>query len=438
MRVKAGLFGRAAILGGCIACVLPAVALAKPTVCASGCEQTTIKGAIEAAASGATVTVAPGNYYENLEVTKPLTLKGSGPSTVIYPGVSQPTCPVGTEGTLCTGEAGEEASIVVKVAASNVTIENLSVNGNNPKLTSGDVEEGQDIDARGGIVEDYGAGKFNDLTVTKVSISNIWERGLYASSEGTGFNFNHDTVNNVQGEEESIGIFDFGGSGEIVHDSVSNSQDGIALNWSTGTKIEDNKITKTPSGIHTDNNGGFGGTADVIKNNEVSYCAANGYGIFTFATRVSAATVESNKVNACDVAFAAFGSEGVAGTDVKFTDNRANGTGASTTEAEGPTAIYLSTSLLGYGFGPMTATLTGNQFKDFSTGLDVSQAEGGQATVTASENQFIHVALGALGEAGTVVKAENNWWGCAKGPNLSPRCAKVEGTVTYTPWLTSR
>lgn len=434
MRLRAGLTACAAVLAGCLA--LAGSALAAPkTVCSSGCAHTTINGAIETAVSGSTITIGSGDYYENVVINKPVTLKGSGVSTVVYPSLSQPVCPeVGDGSTLCHGAA----SIIMEVAASKVTIENLKLDGNNPTLTSGHVTEGQDIDARGGIVEDYEAGKFDGLTVRKVSIQNIWERALYASSEGEGFVFTRNTIQNVQGEEESIAVFNFGGSGEITDNTITNAGDAIAGNWSKGTKIEGNKIHKAAVGIHTDNNGGFGGVADTIKGNEVSYCTTDGYGIFTFASRVSAPTVESNKVVGCDVAFAAFGSEGIAsGPDVKFIDNHASGAGAATSEPEGPLALYLSTSLLGFGSGPMEATVTGNKLEHFATGLYASQSEGGQATITAHENQFIDVALGADGETGTIVKAENNWWGCKKGPNVG-KCSKVEGTVTYTPWLTSK
>ncbi len=433
MRWKASAFVCTAAIG--VGLISAASAQAARTVCSSGCPHKTIQGAIEGANPGETITIAAGAYYEDVKVTKAVTLRGAGSATVIYPAISQPVCPEATEGSLCDGRA----SVIIEVAASNVKIERLSLNGNNPNLTSAYVKEGQMIDARDAIDEDYEADeRFNDLTVVHVSISNIWERGVDASSEGTGFNFNHDTINNVQGEEESIAIFNYGASGEITHDTITNAEDGIAGNWSTGTKIEYNKVSKSPSGIHTDNNGGFGGTADVLKHNEVTDCPSEGYGIFTFASRVETPTVEDNRVKGCYVAFAAYGSEGLSGVDVKFADNRASGAGASTNSPEGPFGVVLSTSLLGYGAGPMDASLTGNTLEHFGVGLYVEQHEGNQATVTATDNQFDEVTLGAYGETGTVVKAENNWWGCKQGPNQGGKCAKVEGTPTYTPWLTSR
>ena len=94
----------------------------------------------------------------------------------------------------------------------------------------------------------------------------------------------------------------------------------------------------------------------------------------------------------------------------------------------------------------MTATLEGNSISHFNTGMFVTQttpspgqSAGGQATVTASpNNSFTSNGTGANGEPGTVVKAENNWWGCSKGPNMGAPCNTAIGTVTFMPWLTSK
>jgi nitrous oxidase accessory protein NosD len=409
-------------------------AWAAKTVGATGCAYSSIQAAINGAAPGATITIASGSYSENVVVNKSVTLKGSGSATVIYPATSNPVC---GGGSLCGGAA----SNIVLVEANDVTITKLRLEGDNPGLTSGVVVGGKDIDARTGIITNHEAGTYNDLTVSKVKVSDVYLRGMYASSGGT-FDFNHDTVENVQAEEASIAMFSFGGSGVMSHNKVANANDAISANHSTGTQFLDNMITKSGSGVHTDNNGDSGGTADLIEGNKISACNTNGYGIFVFVPYLSP-TVKANKVTGCYIGLAEFGS-GTSGQGATFSENKVNGTGAGTTDPAGTYGVYLTTDQLGFAFGDLTATLSGNSFMHSGTGVLVTQSEptpgqpaGGQATVTASNNTIHTNAVGANGEAGTTVNAQNNWWGCSTGPNTG-RCDTATGTVVYTPWLTAK
>src|SRR5439155_19827488 len=138
---------------------------------------------------------------------------------------------------------------------------------------------------------------------------------------------------NVQGEEASIALFAFEGTGRMEANTVSNANDAISANWSEGIQFVSSKITKSGSGVHTDNNGGSGGAADRIWANTVSECKPDSYGIFVFAPYVSA-TVEANKVKGCYVGLAVFGSA-VSGQGPTFIGNRVGGTGAITTGPAG-------------------------------------------------------------------------------------------------------
>ena len=424
----------AVVATGCLAGAT--AASASPLVCNSGCFFNSIQAAINAAQPGATITIGAGSYYENVVVNKPVTLRGAGVNTVIYPAVSNPVC---SEGSLCGGAA----SNIVLVQANDVTLTGLWLKGDNPNITSGLVVGGEDIDARNGIITNHAMGTYNNLTVTKVKVTGVYLRGIYASSGGT-FNFNHDTVENVQGEEASIAMFDFGGSGTMAYNKVLNANDAISANWSTGTQFLNNTITKSGSGVHTDNNGGFGGSADTIKANVVRECRTDGYGIFVFVPYVSA-TVESNKVSGCAVGLAVYGSA-VKGQGPTFSKNVVNGTGASTTNNAGTFGAYLTTDQVGFGYGDATVTLSGNAFSHFNTGLLVTQTSptpgqpaGGQANITATaNNSFYANGTGANGDTGTVVNAQNDWWGCAKGPNMGGSCNTAIGTVQFTPWLTAK
>jgi hypothetical protein len=56
------------------------------TVCASGCNHTTIQAAINAAVAGDTISIGAGTYLENLTIAKNITLQGASAATTIIDG----------------------------------------------------------------------------------------------------------------------------------------------------------------------------------------------------------------------------------------------------------------------------------------------------------------------------------------------------------------
>jgi hypothetical protein len=412
------------------------------TVCASGCAFTSIQAAINAATPGGTVKIGPGHYAENLTIGKSVSLVGSGNATVVYPSVSKPnpTDCVSGGGTFC-GSPGVVSNMIL-VQANDVTIKNMMLEGDNPALISGIVVGGADIDARNGIIDDWTQGTFTNLIVSHVTVRDIYLRGIEAvgADFGETFAFNENTVANVQGSPSSIAIFNRGGSGVISGNKVSQSNDAISANWSKGTRFVDNVVTSSASGIHTDNNGGAGGTADFIRGNTVRSCMKDGYGIWVYATYASQ-IVDGNVVKGCYIGLAVFGSQST-NQGPTFSNNVVNGGDATTSDPLGTYGAYVATDLLGIGAADVNATFTGDSFKNFTTGLFVTQTTflagtsgTGQATVSAHGNAFRNNDLGANGQSGTIVNATGSWWGCASGPNTHG-CDTAVGTVSFTPWLT--
>ncbi len=249
------------------------------TVCASGCDHTTIQAAINAAANGDIISVSAGTYTENIVVNKSVELSGAGAaSTTILPAVSLPNPCVGSS--MCGSITA--ASNIIVIQASGVKIHGFTLDGDNPGLTSGIVKNGADLDARNGIIVDIYTGPYNNLEVYDTTIKNIYLRGIYATVYGSGFNIHGNTVDNVTADPSSIALFNFGGSGQFVNNTVSRANDAIAANHSKGTQFLNNTVTASGSGIHTDNAGSGGGTADLIQGNSVGACAASGYGIWVF------------------------------------------------------------------------------------------------------------------------------------------------------------
>ena len=220
--------------------------------------------------AGHTITVAAGTFVENVIITKGVNIIGSGQGvTIVKPSYSDPNCGGAGGGSLCPG-----SSNIMLVRADNVSISNMTLDGDNTSLTSTVLRNGADIDARNGIITDHNSGVYNNLVVNNVEVKNIYLRGVYASTGGT-FTFSNNTVTNVAGDGGSIAMFNFGGAGSFTGNTVSLANDGIASNHSKGTTYTGNIITLCSSGIHTDNNGSGGGVADLISGNSVSNGAAN-------------------------------------------------------------------------------------------------------------------------------------------------------------------
>src|SRR5204862_3178995 len=99
---------------------------------------------------------------------------------------------------------------------------------------------------------------------------------------GGTFNFHHNTMQNVQADPASIAMFNSAGSGIFDNNNVSAASDAISSNHSRGVQFTNNTVTNSASGVHTDNAGDGGGTADLISGNTVTNSQAGGYGIWVF------------------------------------------------------------------------------------------------------------------------------------------------------------
>lgn len=246
-----------------------------------------IQDGVTAAVGGDIVHAGAGIYTENIQLDKSITLQGAGQGvTVIQPATSDPDA-------ACAGSCLSSAATntVIWVRANGVGIYDLTVDGDNPGLTSGVVVGGADIDAHNGIIQSSGGQ--TGLTVQNVTVQNLFARGIQINYDNS-FSITNNTVNNVQGDYYSIGIFNYGGSGVIVGNTLTNVGDGIAANYSTGMSVTGNDVSGfSGSGIHTDNTGG----ADVISGNVIhGGVGGNAYGIFVFAP-YQPVTVSGNDVS---------------------------------------------------------------------------------------------------------------------------------------------
>jgi nitrous oxidase accessory protein NosD len=405
----------------------------------------------QAAASGDTISIGAGTFVENVVVDKSVVLAGAGEAeTVLRPAISGPICTPPAAASICTG-----GSYVVLVEADDVEIHDLTIDGDNPDLTSGVVSDGADLDARNGIITNHTAGAFDDLHVHDVTVRNVYLRGIYASSGGT-FTLTGNTVENVQADPSSICMFNFGGSGTMSLNNVSGCNDGISSNWSTGVQFLDNTITDSFSAVHSDN--AQGPTPDLIEGNQATSMAEDSYGFWVFNPAVPP-TVRDNTAIGITVGLGAFGGVGVVTVpfegNVVDCEDRANSIGA-----------WVSTTLFQFGSEDTGALLDGNRIEDCGIGIDIQAEAGFTANVDATGNTVVGSAtagvvledaatdgtygvaldynriagngVGLTNATGQAVAASLNWWGCNAGPGGSGTlgaCDTVSGTTTFTPWL---
>jgi Periplasmic copper-binding protein (NosD) len=386
-----------------------------------------------------TISVANGTYVENVTINRSLTLTGDkNGKAIIEPEVSDPDC---GDPTISSSLCG---SNIILVQADNVTIQNLTLNGDNPALNGVNVG-GANVDARNGIITDHVG---NNLDVHAVTVENVYLRGIYARGGGT-FNFHNDTVDNVQGGPFSVAMFNYGGAGTFADNTVSEANDAISSNHSSGVNFLNNTVTNSASGIHTDNAGDGGGTADVIQGNTITNCASDGYGIFVFVPYI-APTVRDNKIRKCDVGLAAFGG-GVGTPTTSFVDNDVNGAGALHTQDSPVIGALVTTDQIGFDCHDVSASFSGNTVKNNATGFELqlgpifptittcAPTALGVITVTLHTNNIFSNGTGVDNKTNNTVDATNNWWGCSKGPN-TPGCDTIVNSVgsatNYIPFLT--
>jgi hypothetical protein len=395
----------------------------------SGSPCATIQYAIGQSAMGDTIEVAAGTYAENIDVTQSVTIEGAGQgATIVEPAVSNPDPCSGSS--LCGTVTA--ASNVFVIDADDVRITALTVEGDNPTLSSGTTVGGADIDARNGIITDYYGGAQNGLEVDHVTVRDIFLRGIYAASGGT-FDFHDDTVTNVQADPSSIAMFNYGGTGTFADNTVSWANDGISANHSSGTTFAGNTITDSQSGIHTDNAGDGGGSADVISGNTV-VCPSSGYGVWVFVPYI-APIVRDNSISNCAVGLGAFGGAFSPSPTVttQFSDNRVDGGGAS-----GSIGAWVSTTTFYFGDSNVAVAFDHNTIVHNDTGVEVDETAGSGATATAPFHYNViagNATVGLTTNSVGSVDAANNWWGCSAGPADTSHCNGVSGNVNANPWL---
>src|SRR5262249_21340668 len=150
-------------------------------------------------------------------------------------------------------------------------------------------------------------------------------------------------------------------------------------------------IATSGSGVHTDNAGDGGGTADVIQGNQTSDCMAGGIGFFVFVPYI-ASSFQNNTVTNCSIGLAAYGS-GAAVTS-SCSDNTVDGKNLA-----GSTGILVTTDQLGFGDGNVSASFTSNEITGNAAAVSVVQNTGFNASATFNCNRIADNSKGITSQS---------------------------------------
>ena len=407
-----------------VACICAA---AHATIINVPTDQPTIQAGIDAAVATDTVLIAPGTYAENIIINKSIDVFGSGEAlTTLYPDFSD----VGTDGAPSFGN-----SQVIVVAAHDVEIAFLTVDGDNPSLSTGVTVNGADLDARNGIIESDGP--WNRSYIHHTTVKNIYLRGIYARSGGALFSIYSNTVSNVAATTSSIAIMAWMGSGFIANNNVTLANDAIAANHSRGIHFRDNVVTNSGSGVHSDNNNSQGGgLPDSLIGNMVSNSTANGYGVWVFFPNGVSPVIASNTVTNCDVGLFAWGSGATLG-GVSFVGNTVDGENRPNS-----VGAYVTTGASGWPWlGNVSASLRNNVIRNCTNGMAVEAEVGYSATMSGSRNSLSGNTDGFWKQGNGTITATmpSCWWGDVSGPynaTTNPLATgnSISDDIDYSPW----
>lgn len=357
----------------------PAAQASTQTVCASGCDYTSIQTAVAAATPGDTIQVAAGTYAENVAIAKSLVLEGA------QAGVDART------------RSGSESVLEsVSISASDVTVDGFSFNsaggGGQVDVSSPTTLSG--IVVQNDIFEGYGTVALPTYDAGNILI----QRNLFAHPLGEG-----------EAMQIKASAVQGGCDGSRVLDNLfdaATTNEGADANFScTGS----NSSNVTVSGNETTGN-----------SNDSSFTAFSGVNDGIVVTRNTGSTSGSS------VFF--FGN--VSGS-VLIDRNRLTGGGGSAVSIHGAdfTSDTANTGVF---------TITNNVFTGNERGIYVAaSALGTGVSVTAHFNDLAGNIVAGVQNASTssiYVDATENWWGCNAGPGGSG-CDAASAGVTFAPWL---
>lgn len=208
--------------------------LDRPVSVVVGENGTTLEAAIRRAEPNSTVVVPPGNYSTNLTLTKPLTLRGAGPETLLH---------------------GDGTGSVVRVRSPRVAVSSLRITGVGNETTVESIP-GNDTEwdykvklgyayGDAGIVFDRANGSFvHDVTIDTPANGVLFRWSDRSVADGLTVNGGHPW------EAGFMGVMDVESRIVVQRSTFRNGRDGVYTHHAHGLVIRDNLMTGMRFGVH--------------------------------------------------------------------------------------------------------------------------------------------------------------------------------------------
>jgi MBG domain/Right handed beta helix region len=274
------------------ALVMPIMVSANPTtINGENSGNTAIQDAINAASSGATISIAAGNYPEQLTINKPLTLIGAGATTVV-------ASPLLTATTVSYTSGTKLYPIILVKGTTGVTIENLKIDGS---VVGPTVDE-----PLFGIIFQNASGTISNTTVNNIALSQSlfgmqYGIAIFVQSDNIGGVSNVNIQNNVITAYDKAGIVcnENGTICTVTDNTVTGvdptsliAQNGIQIGYGAAATIANNHVNG-----NSYQGSGTGNTENYFTSTWQS-CGILLYDALP-ATTISNNTVSSNDLGVC-------------------------------------------------------------------------------------------------------------------------------------------